>query len=72
MPIYISKVKNDPAAKPRVINADNRAQALRFIAEDTLAISTATATEVAHHMSQGAALEDATAPQRQLDLGEEQ
>lgn len=71
MPIYISKQKNNPEAPARVINADNRAQALRFIAEDTLTITTANANEVAHHMSHGAALEDATAPQRSLDLGDE-
>jgi len=71
MPIYISKQKHNPEAPARVINADNRSQALRFIAEDTLVITTANANEVASLMSGGAKLEDATAPQRQLDLGEE-
>lgn len=69
MPIYISKDKTASAdSKVRVIEADNRAQALRFVAENTFEISTGSAAEVARLMADGVALEDATKPRRELDI----
>lgn len=68
MPIYISKDKTAADSKPRVVEADNRAQALRFIAENTFDISTGNATEVARLMADGVQLENATNPQRELDV----
>lgn len=68
MPIYISKERTATMdSKVRVIEADSRAQALRFVAENCFEISTGNATEVARLMADGVKLEDATNPQRELD-----
>lgn len=70
MPIYIVKNKQNPEAAPRLVEADNNTQSLRFVANDTFEVKVATATDVAKLMQSGAALESATNPQREL-LGDE-
>lgn len=69
MPIYISKERTATMdSKARVIEADNRAQALRFVAENCFEISAGSATEVARLMADGVQLENATNPQREIDV----
>jgi hypothetical protein len=68
MPIYLIGKKDDLKADPRVIEADNKMQALRFVAADTLSADVASATDVARLMARGAKLEVATTAQRELSL----
>lgn len=66
MPIYIVKQPKTDGAADRVIEADNRTQALRHVAEDTFDVKVASATDVARALTGGAELENATKPQREL------
>jgi hypothetical protein len=65
MPIYlVNQPKSD--APVRVIEADNRTQALRHVAEATFKVDVASATDVARALSSGTVLENATKQQREL------
>lgn len=62
MPIYAVKTKGEVEySKARLVRADNQAQAMRHVAQDTLEVKVATTEEAVKLGAAGVKVEDAAA-----------